>query len=501
MASWDSFERRPRKIRGGELANDPLLWGHQRPEAIAQRRAHEAQADARLQAAQPRAGLQLGRLQVDLDGVFAFALLAPMLFIANLGSLGGALVVALTPVYLYVRRKEFGRAMIPRLPLYIFAAYVLLSVLWSESPKDSLKTAIEYLVTVTAGLVLSSAKDPQAVVRGVAMAFLLYVGCSIVAGGTIGIGVGAGGEAFSGLTESKNLMADIASTGLIVSFVMALMALHGRKWLWAAIAAVAILIDLYAVVGARSAGAIMGLGIGMAALLGLLPLLVAGRAVRASLTALLAVCAVFVAFSYRWLSQALIEFSARLFDKDPTLTGRTYLWYRADDLIREKPMLGRGFQAFWLQGNIDAEGLWRYFDITERSGFTFHNTVVGTMVTLGGIGVLLFFATLALGAIMLIRKFVVRPNLSLCLWIAVLLYQVSRMGIEEIGNAPFYFSTALCYAALGAAFGRLPGPRMAHQPIRYAAHLARIWAAYRQPSWANPRMTPERGAFRIRRTP
>ena len=49
-------------------------------------------------------------------------------------------------------------------------------------------------------------------------------------------------------------------------------------------------------------------------------------------------------------------------------------------------MLGRGYYAFWRQGNLDAEGLWRYFGIDSRGGFTFHNTLVDILVTLGWIG-------------------------------------------------------------------------------------------------------------------
>jgi exopolysaccharide production protein ExoQ len=497
-ASWDSFNRRVQRIRGGEIPlPHPVAWRHQR-RAEAPRRPPSREALAEARDPMPATGFKIGPLYIDLDGVFAFALVTPMLFIANLGTLGGAMVAALTPIYLWVRRKQLGRVLLTRAGLYAFAAYCLFSVIWSEAPKDSLKTAIEYGLTITVGIVLSSARNQQAVVRGLAVAFLVYIADAVITGGTVAIGVGSGGSAFSGLTSSKNLLADIASTGLIVSFAMMLMAVRDRKWPWIGIGALAILIDLYAVVAARSAGAMMGLGIGLAAMLGLLPLLAAGRAVRASLTALLAFFAILFAFSYRWLSQALIEFSANLFDKDPTLTGRTYLWYRAADLIREKPLLGRGYQAFWIQGNIDAEGLWRYFGIDTRGGFTFHNTVVGTTVTLGAIGLVIFFATLAIGAVALIRKFVVRPSLSMCFWIAILLYQVSRMGIEEIGTAPFYFSTALLFGALGSAFGRVRVAQAAHQPIRQAPRLVQVWPVdYRDAGWANPRLTPVRGSLRV----
>jgi exopolysaccharide production protein ExoQ len=135
-------------------------------------------------------------------------------------------------------------------------------------------------------------------------------------------------------------------------------------------------------------------------------------------------------------------------------------------------MLGRGYNAFWQQGNTDAEGLWQYFGIYNRSGFTFHNTLVDVLVTMGWIGAGVFVATMLIGVVTLIRRFVMRPNLSQVFWISILLYQLARTPIETIGVAPFYFSTALCFAALGASFGRVKTApadqtgRVPHQPIR-----------------------------------
>jgi exopolysaccharide production protein ExoQ len=504
-ASWDSFDgrSRPRRIRGGEIpAPDPVAWREQRravtkAAAAAARRRTEQALDPRDD--QPVAGLRVGRLNVDLDGVFAFALFMPMLLIANLGALGAAIVAALAPLYLFARRKQLGRVLVPRLPLFALAGVAVCSVIWSQAPGETMKTSLELAITIAMGLLLSSARDQGAVLRGMALAFLVYVAAAMVMGGTVAIGVGAGGEAFSGLTSSKNLLADIASTGLIVSVAMGLMALRARDWTWIGVAAVAVLLDLYAVVAARSAGALLGLGVALSAVLGLLLLVVAGKAVRASLTALLAIILLVVGLSYRWLSATMIELGASLFDKDPTLTGRTYLWYRAADLIRERPVLGRGYGAFWIQGNIDAEGLWRYFGIDNRGGFTFHNTLVGMLVALGWLGALVFGATLLIGAVALIRKFVVRPNLAMVFWISILLYQVSRMGIEEIGTAPFYFSTALTFGALGAAFGRVRAPRVAHRPYRQPQIVQVQSLDYGDKAWANPRLTPVRGSLRILR--
>lgn len=434
-----------RRIRGGQLARpDPVAWRTQREalnRAAATRPSHFADT-----ASAPR--------WLDGDGIFALALFLPLLFIAQLTTAGAALIAGLAPIYIFYRRKGLSAVLAPRSFLFAVPALALLSVIWSEAPAESFRFAGELTVTVVVGLLLSSAQSQESVLRGLSLAFLIYVIAARIGGGTVGIGVGAGGEAFSGLTSSKNLLGDIASTGLIVSMAAVAMALRSRAWLWLVLGACAIALELYTVMATRSAGALLGLGMGLGAMLALTPLIHAGKAVRGWLTCAVALCLMMGGLFYRTLSAAMIELGANLFDKDPTLTGRTYLWYRAADLIREKPMMGRGYYAFWRQGNTDAEGLWRYFGIDNRGGFTFHNTLVDILVTLGWLGAGVIFAVALIGVIALVRKFVARPSLSLVFWISFFLYQLARTPIETIGIAPFYFSTALTFAALGAAFRR-----------------------------------------------
>ena len=434
-------------------------YGRLRPRAgsavtsAPERRYREASEDVIDQAAPERPLGRLGRLTLDADGLFALAIFLPLLFIVQLATLGAAFVAALTPIYLFVRRKGLVRALLPRAFLLIVPAFAMLSVLWSEAPRETFRFAAQLGLTALAGLLLSSAPRQETVVRGMTLAFFTYVAVAVVAGGRVGIGVGAGGEALAGLTESKNLLGDIASTGLLISMAAVMMAIRSRSWTWVAIGGLAMGLDLYAVVAARSAGALLGLGMGVGAMCALTPLTKVGPLLRGWLTGAVALCLLAGGLGYRTLVAGMINLGADLFDKDPTLTGRTYLWYRAADLIREKPMLGRGYYAFWRQGNTDAEGLWRYFGIESRGGFTFHNTLVDILVTLGWLGVVVIAVVVLIAMAAILRRFVARPDLSLVFWISILLYQMARTPIETIGIAPFYFSTVLTFGALGAAFG------------------------------------------------
>ena len=501
-ASWDSFGAppRPRRIRGGEIpAPNPgaMSWREER------RRAREALAAQRKAAAaepvsdQPFVGMRIGGIWIDADALFAFGYFLPMVFLVQFATVGAAVIAGLTPLYLFVRRKQLQRILAPRLVLMAFPALALGSVVWSDAPADTLRYALELCITIVAALLLSSARNQPAVVKAIALAFMIYVADALLVGGRVAVGLS--GQAFSGLTDSKNLMADIASTGLIVSLAAIVMSLRQRQWAWAPVFAGAILMEGYCVMAARSAGALLGLAMGLAPLLVLTPLVAAPKILRAWLTSTVALTLLVTGLNYSTIAQAMMNLSTSLFDKDPTLTGRTYLWYRAADLIHEKPLLGRGYFSFWLQGNTDAEGLWRYAGIVERSGFNFHNTLVDLLVTVGWLGAAVVIATVAIGAIALVRRFVNRPSLPLVFWIAILLYELSRTPIETLGIQPFYFSTTLVFAALGAAFGRLHGPRPAHRPLRSAIPVQVIPLEEARSAWSNPRLVPARGSLRVLR--
>jgi exopolysaccharide production protein ExoQ len=434
---------------------------------------------------------------VDIDGLFALALFVPMLFIGKLTTVGGAIIAALVPLYLFLRRDRLLEVFAPRSFLLLIPAYAMFSVVWSAAMAESLRYSVELLVTVCAGLLLSSARNQEAVIRGVAVAFLSYVVGSLFFGRYVGVGVGMGGEAFAGLSASKNLLADISATGLVVSAVVTLMALQGRRWLWVLFGLVSIGLDLYCAVAARSAGALIGLAMGIMAIAGLTPLVYAGKVLRAWVTGMVGVVLLAIGLSYSTIAQTLVDFGTNLFDKDPTLTGRTYLWYRAADLIREAPLLGRGFYAFWLQGNIDAEGLWRYFGIDGRGGFTFHNTFVEILVMLGWVGLVLIAGVVLTGVVFLVRRFVTKPSLPLVFWIGILLYELARTPIETIGVAPFYFSTALVFGALGAAFRRDRSRKREHEEAQARALALQAWTVPIEPP-ARADRRPEFASLRLR---
>jgi exopolysaccharide production protein ExoQ len=231
--------------------------------------------------------------------------------------------------------------------------------------------------------------------------------------------------------------------------------------------------ELYVVIAARSAGAMLGFALAAAVFAMLLCLRPIGVLLRATATFFISLVLLIVALNYRALSSAMIETGTRFFDKDLTLTGRTYLWQRAYDLIGETPWLGRGFRSFWLQGNPDAEGLWQFAGIVNRDGFNFHNTAIEILVHLGWVGLVVFGAVIVVALGFLVARFVTRPNLFVCFWLSMFVYELVRMPIESVGFTEFYFSTVLLFMAMGSAFA-VPAART--QPRRGSTRVAPLRA-------------------------
>lgn len=428
----------------------------------------------------------------SLDGVYAFLLGAAMLFVQEAGSAAGAAMAVLPLLYMALRRRMAGRVLTTRWVLFLFPAVALMSVVWSEDPKVSLKYALELWLTFAAAVGLASSRQPEAVLKGICLAFTLYVGASLGFGRFTALG--ASDQAFLGLGDGKNMMADIGATGALLGAAVMMVAARQRSLLWGMVGLMAFAMDAYVVILARSAGATLAMAVAFFALLVLTAMSALSRAVRWWSAILVVISAGIVVGVVRQIGSLLIGISAQLFDKDATLTGRTYLWYRANDLIAEKTWLGHGFNAFWRQGNTDAEGLWRYAGIVGRSGFNFHNTLIELAVQLGLVGAAVWCLLALIGAGALIRRFIERPTLTTCFWLAYLVYAAVRTPVEAIGYAAFYYSTVLMVGAV--AFGLEPLPRRlkAHAPYRpQSVRLAAVREA--REAWRDQRARPRAAAM------
>lgn len=386
----------------------------------------------------------------DRDGVFAFALFTPMLFIQQFGSYGALIFVLATLAFAALRRRTLVAILRERGFLLLFPALAVISTLWSSVPYETLKHSLEFAVTILAAILLCAPKNPRSMLCGLFAAFALYAAVSLALGHRVDVG-NNGAQAFSGLNDSKNEEADVAAVGFVISLFLFFAGLWTRRFALSAIAVMAALLQAYVIAAALSAGAVAGAAAALGALLLLFTLRRLGAPARALVLTAGTLFGVALGAVFELSGSAIVRGIAEMFGKDPTLTGRTYLWARARELIAEHPLLGQGFGAFWQQGNLDAEGLWQFAQITTREGFNFHNTMYDVLVSLGVLGAVIFALAIVIGIARTAFGYIRQPRYVACFWLALAAYLLVRMPTECVGINEFDFSTVLLFAALGAA--------------------------------------------------
>jgi exopolysaccharide production protein ExoQ len=406
---------------------------------------------------------------LDSDGFFAFVLVAAILFSFTLGTAAAVAIVGLSLVYIGLRAPQLGEIMGPRAFILIIPLFAVVSVFWSQAPVDTIKYSIEFALTVGVALMMSAAPHPKAVLWGLFLAFAIYVPSALLFGQAVDVG-NNGAQAMAGLTASKNLLGDMAASASLISLACFVAAIEDRRPFRALFALCVAAVEIYVLLEARSAGALMGLGAAILAFIFFLAMRPMRLTMRLIATVFASLAAALMVVAY---GSSAISDGMALFDKDPTLTGRTYLWQRAADFIAEKPVLGTGFNAFWVQGNPDAEGMWRFAGIADRMGFNFHNTGIELLVNIGWLGVIVCVIVAAVSAVLLLRRVMTRPTLATSFWFSILIYEFVRMPLEAIGMAPFAHPTVLLFAGFGVAMGvrrtmetRKAANRMAHYRMR-----------------------------------
>jgi exopolysaccharide production protein ExoQ len=369
-----------------------------------------------------------------------FVVIAATLFVNQLGMIQPFILLAMTILYCVATPGTLMRSIRRQWPILLFPIWATMSVAWSILPGVSAYYAVELWLTIAMAILIGDSENRTGVLLGAFTALSLYSLSSVVLGRQVAWGAD-GGTAFEGLAQSKNVAGDTAVLTIIAAIAVIVHSVGTRMRLWTLAAIVVIPVSLMTLQLAHSAGAVLGLAIALFAALVVLVLKALPPTARIGAVAvgLLMVGAGLV--FHAQISAASDWLMYNVFHKDSGLTGRTYLWYRAEELIREHPLLGDGYRSFWIQGNIDAEGLWRYAGIDGRVGFNFHNTIIETLVSLGSIGLIIFFSVILYRFVKLLALLTLKPQAVPLMWAVVYAYEVERMPIESIGMWPFAYSS------------------------------------------------------------
>ena len=160
--------------------------------------------------------------------------------------------------------------------------------------------------------------------------------------------------------------------------------------------------------------------------------------------ALLIICIFGLAFIFRdtLFGQVLV-----VTGKDVTLSGRTYLWARATELMQQNPLLGMGYGAFWVQGNPYAEQLWAHFQLTGRGGFNFHNLWFDMGIQLGYLGIAISLVTLLIVSARVFRWVVRTPSAESLFFLGFMMIVDMRSILESEIFSQFSLSWVIVIVA------------------------------------------------------
>jgi exopolysaccharide production protein ExoQ len=336
-----------------------------------------------------------------------------------------------------------------------FAAFACLSVFWSAAPGVTARAAVQFASHVVCALIVARTVSVRTLTLGV-LAGICMVLLYSLAFGEYHFDPLDGSYSFVGAFPSKNQLGLFASLGLYFAFA-ALVILRERG-LWRALSFACGGLSAWSLMKSQSATSILALAAVLALLTCMwLALLFSPRVRKVGLLVgtLLAIAVIVAGLSLGGFDLLLAAFG-----KDSTLTGRTYLWSQGWAAAARTPMLGVGYQAYWVQGFPEAERLWREFYIGSRSGFHFHNTFIEVLVELGAAGLALFLVVILRAFVGHLRRLVNDPHneTSFVLFGLVAMLLIRAFVEVDVINPYVVGSFLLYYAA-----GQLAAPRIARR--------------------------------------
>jgi len=375
------------------------------------------------------------------NAALAFAALTALLFVPLLGSMA-ALAFLASGLALVLRRPG---ALPPEVrlawPLWLLAAWCLVSVVWSDEPALTLRYGVQLALTLAIAVAIAARLSPAALLKAATLAYGVAAVASLAAGRARSDGLG-----YLGIFNSKNALANAGSILLLAGLCLAIDRRIPGRWRIAGAAGAGLggmlVLMANSVGGAVACAAVLG----ALALILVLRRLAPGLRLVASTLGLLAACLAALA-----LVAHIDTLAAQFLDatgKDFTLTGRTDLWRIALDEIAQRPFLGAGYQAVWVPGNPVAEMLWAEFGVESRTGFHFHNALLSNAVEIG-LPAAVLQAVLVVGALATAVAAAVRDARAETLFVALFLVRQIVLSLIEV---PYFFQfdhgTVLTVAAI-----------------------------------------------------
>jgi exopolysaccharide production protein ExoQ len=350
-------------------------------------------------------------------------------------------LLAVGLVILAGRRAQVGRLLRRNSVILLFFSYCAVSTLWSDYTDVSFKRWIKGVGDLVMVLIVLTDSHPFAAAkRLVARVGFVLVPASILlikyypALGRI-YNIWTWEPMFVGVTEHKNtlgMVCMILGLGFEWRFLLAYLDREDpQRSKRMAVYSVLIAMVVWLFVQANSVTAQSCFLLGTACLLASGTRIVARKRWRAYLL-VAAVVAIPFATLFLGIGGSALEGMGR----DATLTGRTEIW-RDVLSMSGNPIVGTGFESFWLGARADR--MWRmfYFHPTQA-----HNGYIEVYLELGWIGIALLAAIIVTGcrnAVATLRWDPVAGRIRLAYIAAGLAYNMTEAGFRMISLTWFFF--------------------------------------------------------------
>ena len=345
-------------------------------------------------------------------------------------------VLAAIAVGLAARRWSRARPALPPniIALLAYLAFAGASVVWAFKPELSFIRFVKEMMVLTAIVLpaLLAAREAD-IIRGMFLCFACAaaVNAALIPGGyatmalygSVMVDIG-----YQGYFSGKNLLGEFAAIALLLS-IHELLYPGYRRALGSVVAAVAI-----ALLFLSSSKTALGLVILAPFLAGLT--LVLARTMRLSTAAIL-VSIVLGYIVVANLTGFTTERLAYILTGDSSFTGRTTIWNFAETEIARSPIVGWGYQSFWLAGSdapsiVDAPG---WVKLMPNA----HNGYYDTMLELGYVGLTLLLIFL-IATLHVIGRVAQRDNKRAWLLLSVALFIVIYNLLETLWLRAFDMS-------------------------------------------------------------
>ena len=388
--------------------------------------------------------------QVDPTWWICLVALSTLMFAQLSQTIAVVIFMAAVMACAITRPREVIHAIWDSAFLWPFLLYAMLSVIWSQAPELTFRYTIQLIFTVGAATFIARALTPRAFVSAIIATWLIATVASIVYVGPALIVQWQSRYPIQGIfVGSKNSFGGVEAVFILAGLHYALD--RTRPWITRLFMISCLCLAAELLIGSRSATPVLALG----------PALVCSIAARSLARfnprgrALILVSTVVVSVLLtamllpvmQDLYSALLDASGR----NATLTGRTLLWAWADRIIADRPLLGFGYEAFWVKGSPYPEAIWAQQGMDWRSGLSFHNQWYEIAVELGYIGLALALTAFLTVAVRVVLWALRRPSAESCFFLGFLVYTAIRTYVEVDLFAQFDFTFIIFIASYAYA--------------------------------------------------